>query len=316
MSDERTLDLLEAKIQELHELNKVDGLDLSAEISKLEKKLAQMRTELYANLGDWERVRIARNPKRPYALDYIAQVFSGFYELHGDRMGGDDRAIITGLAELDGRKVAIIGQQKGRDPAENKERYFGMARPQGYHKAIRMMRLAERFGFPLISLIDTPGAYPGLESEEKNIGGAIAASILSMLEIEVPTISVIIGEGGSGGAVAIGAADRLLMLENAIFSVISPEGAAAILWKSKERVKEAAAALKLTAPDLLDLGVIDEVIAEPLGGAHKDAQEAMSSLKESLVRNLADLSGKSIQELIEARYERYRKIGRYRTLPD
>jgi len=316
MSDERTLDLLEAKIQELRELNKADGLELSAEISKLERKLAQLRTELYANLGDWERVRIARNPKRPYSLDYIGEVFSGFYELHGDRLGGDDRALITGLAELDGRRVVIIAQQKGRDPAENKERYFGMVRPQGYHKAVRIMRLAERFGFPIISLIDTPGAYPGLESEEKNIGGAIASSILSMLEIEVPTIAVIIGEGGSGGAVAIGAADRLLMLENAIFSVISPEGAAAILWKSKERVKEAAVALKLTAPDLLDLGVIDEVIPEPLGGAHKDVSQVMAAFKESLVRNLADLGEKSVQELLTQRYERYRKIGRYNTLSD
>jgi len=314
MSDERTLDLLEAKIQELRELNKVEGLDLSAEITKLEKKLAKMRTELYANLADWERVRIARNTKRPYALDYIAEIFSGFYELHGDRMSGDDRALLTGLSELDGEKVAVIAQQKGRDPAENKERYFGMVRPQGYRKAIRMMRLAERFGFPIISLIDTPGAYPGLESEENNIGGAIAASINSMIEVSVPTIAVIIGEGGSGGAVAIGAADRLLMLENAIFSVISPEGAAAILWKSKERVKEAAAALKLTAPDLLDLGVIDEVIPEPLGGAHKDLQQTASALKESIIRNLGELSQASTDSLLASRFERYRNVGRYSIL--
>ena len=316
MSDERTLDLLEAKIQELRELNKVEGLDLSAEITKLEKKLATMRTELYANLADWERVRIARNVKRPYALDYIDEIFSSFYELHGDRISGDDRALLTGLAELDGRRVAIIAQQKGRDPAENKERYFGMARPQGYRKAVRMMRFAERFRFPIISLIDTPGAYPGLESEEKNIGGAIAASILSMLEVEIPTISVIIGEGGSGGAVAIGAADRLLMLENAIFSVISPEGAAAILWKSKERVKEAAAALKLTAPDLFELGVIDEVIPEPLGGAHKNLEETASALKESLVHHLNDLLQVSTDELLSARYQRYRNAGRYSILSD
>ncbi|MCD6494429.1 acetyl-CoA carboxylase carboxyltransferase subunit alpha [Candidatus Bipolaricaulota bacterium] len=314
MSDERTLDLLEAKIQELRELNKVEGLDLSAEITKLEKKLAKMRTELYANLADWERVRIARNTKRPYALDYIAEIFSGFYELHGDRMSGDDRALLTGLSELDGEKVAVIAQQKGRDPAENKERYFGMVRPQGYRKAIRMMRLAERFGFPIISLIDTPGAYPGLESEENNIGGAIAASINSMIEVSVPTIAVIIGEGGSGGAVAIGAADRLLMLENAICSVISPEGAAAILGKSKERVKEAAAALKLTAPDLLDLGVIDEVIPEPLGGAHKDLQQTASALKESIIRNLGELSQASTDSLLASRFERYRNVGRYSIL--
>ncbi len=316
MSDERTLDLLEAKIQELRELNKVDGLDLSAEITKLEKKLAQMRTELYASLGDWERVRIARNPKRPYSLDYIEGLFSGFYELHGDRMSGDDRALLTGLAELDGQNVAIIAQQKGRNPADNKERYFGMARPQGYHKAIRMMHLAERFGFPIISMIDTPGAYPGLESEENNIGGAIAASIVSMIKITVPTVAVVIGEGGSGGAVAIGAADRVLMLENAIFSVISPEGAAAILWKSKERVKEAAAALKLTAPELLDMGVIDEVIPEPLGGAHKDMEQTVSALKERLIHHLNELSEKTVNELMSSRYERYRGTGRYSTLSD
>jgi len=316
MSDERTLDLLEAKIQELRELNKVDGLDLSAEITKLEKKLAQMRTELYASLGDWERVRIARNPKRPYSLDYIEGLFSDFYELHGDRMNGDDRALLTGLAKLDGRNVAIIAQQKGRTPADNKERYFGMARPQGYHKAIRMMHLAERFGFPIISMIDTPGAYPGLESEASNIGGAIATSIVSMLEIAVPTVAVVIGEGGSGGAVAIGAADRLLMLENAIFSVISPEGAAAILWKSKERVKEAAAALKLTAPELLGMGVIDEVIPEPLGGAHKDMEQTASTLKDSLIHHLNELSEKTVDELMSSRYERYRGTGRYSTLSD
>lgn len=315
MSDERTLDMLESKIQELRELNKVEGLDLSSEISKLEKKLSQMRSELYAHLADWERVRIARNPKRPYALDYIGAIFTGFYELHGDRMSGDDRALLTGFAELENRKVVIIAQQKGRDPAENRERYFGMVRPQGYRKAIRMMHLAERFRFPIVSLIDTPGAYPGLESEENNIGGAIAASIDSMINVAVPTVAVIIGEGGSGGAVAIGAADRLLMLENAIFSVISPEGAAAILWKSKERVKEAAAALKLTAPDLLELGIIDEVIGEPLGGAHKDLQQTASTLKGRLIHHLDELSQKTIDELMSSRYERYRGIGRYTTLP-
>jgi acetyl-CoA carboxylase carboxyl transferase subunit alpha len=316
MSDERTLDMLEAKIQELRELDKTDGLDLSAEIAKLETKLSQMRVELYANLGDWERVRTARNPKRPYSLDYIEAAFSNFYELHGDRISGDDRALLTGLAELDGRKVAIIAQQKGRDPEENKKRFFGMVRPQGFHKAIKMMRLAERFRFPIISLIDTPGAYPGLESEEKNIGGAIAQTIQSMLEVEVPAVSVIIGEGGSGGAVAIAAADRLMMLENAVFSVISPEGAAAILWKSKERVKEAAAALKLTAPHLLELGVIDEIIPEPLGGAHKDLVKTTQALKSALIRQLDELTKVSLEELIPARLERFRKMGRYNTLSD
>lgn len=316
MNDERTLDMLEAKIRELRELDKADGLDLTSEISKLEAKLVEMREELYANLGDWERVRTARNPKRPYSLDYIEAVFSNFYELRGDRMFGDDQALITGLAELDGRKVAIIAQQKGRNPKENKKRFFGMVRPQGFHKAIKMMRLAERFKFPVISLIDTPGAYPGLESEEKNIGRAIAQSIQTMLEIEVPTLAVVIGEGGSGGAVAIGAADRLLMLENAIFSVISPEGAAAILWKSKDQVKEAAAALKLTAPSLLELGLIDEIIPEPLGGAHKDTAQTSKVLKAVLVRQLDELSKISLQKLLPSRYQRFRNMGRYTTLSD
>jgi acetyl-CoA carboxylase carboxyl transferase subunit alpha len=316
MSDERTLDLLEAKIQELRELNKNEGIDLSTEIERLEKKLDTMRKELYASLSDWERVKIARHPKRPYALDYIREVFTDFYELHGDRLCGDDRAILTGLARLDGRPVVIVAQQKGRSTEENKERYFGMARPQGYRKARRVMTLAERFSFPVITLIDTPGAYPGLESEERNIGGAIAESLLAMARLRVPTIAVVIGEGGSGGAVAIGVADRVLMLENAIYSVISPEGAAAILWKEKERVKEAAAALKLTAPRLLDLGVIDEVVPEPPGGAHKDLQKTASALKTSLLRHLETLLEEPIEEILAARYQRYRSIGRYRTLDD
>ncbi len=316
MSDERTLDLLETKIQELRELNKQDGIDLSAEIAKLERKLAKLREELYTNLNDWERVRIAREPRRPYSLDYIGEIFPDFYEIHGDRLSGDDRALLTGLAHIDGHRIVIIAQQKGRNTEENKERYFGMVRPQGYRKAKRVMELAERFTFPIISLIDTPGAYPGLESEANNIGGAIAASIACMLGLTVPTIAAIIGEGGSGGALAIGAADRVLMLENAIYSVITPEGAAAILWKDKERVKEAAAALKLTAPKLHELGVIDEIIPEPLGGAHKNLKETASALKGTLARQLAELVAMTNEERLEARYQRYRDVGRYSILKD
>ncbi len=314
MSDERTLDLLEAKILELRELNKIDGIDLTTEIERLEKKLASMRKDLYASLSDWERVRLARHPKRPYALDYIGEIFSDFYELHGDRLCGDDRALLTGLAKLDGQSIVVIAQQKGRSTQENKERYFGMPRPQGYRKAHRTMALAERFSFPVITLIDTPGAYPGLESEEANIGGAIAQNLLAMAELRVPTIAVVIGEGGSGGAMAIGMADRILMLENSIYSVISPEGAAAILWKEKERVKEAAAALNLTAPHLLDLGVIDEVIPEPLGGAHKDLPQTASALKECLIHHLETLRSELVEALLTTRYQRYRSVGRYRTL--
>ena len=316
MSDEKTLDLLEAKIKELRELDKTDGINLSTEIARLEKKLEALRKELYANLSDWERVKIARHPKRPYSLDYIREVFTDFYELHGDRLAGDDRALLVGLARLDDRPVVLLAQQKGRSTQENKERYFGMTRPQGYRKARRAMSLAERFSFPVISLIDTPGAYPGLESEELNIGGAIAENLLTMANLRVPTIAVVIGEGGSGGALAIGVADRVLMLENAIYSVISPEGAATILWKEKDRMKEATAALKLTAPHLLDLKVIDEAIPEPLGGAHKDPHKTASSLKESLLRHLAEVSDIPPKKLLAARYQRYRSLGRYHTLND
>ena len=316
MSDERTLDLLESKIEELRQLDSLDGMDLSGEIAKLESKLADLRRELYANLTDWERVRIARNPKRPYSLDYIGAVFSDFYELHGDRMSGDDRALLTGMARLDGRPVMIVAQQKGRSTEENQERFFGMPRPQGYRKAIRAMRLAERFGLPVISLIDTPGAYPGLESEEKNIGGAIAESLSTMARLQVPIISVVIGEGGSGGALAIGVADRLLMLENATYSVITPEGAAAILWKDKERVPDAAAALNLTAPHLLELGLIDCVIDEPLGGAHKDFPSTANALRDELVSQLDELQQLSVEDLVGARYARYRNAGRVRQAPE
>jgi acetyl-CoA carboxylase carboxyl transferase subunit alpha len=316
MSDEKTLDLLEAKIQELHELNKKDGIDLSSEIVRLEKKLESLRAELYANLSDWERVKTARHPKRPYSLDYVHSIFTDFYELHGDRLAGDDRALLTGLARLDGRPVALLAQQKGRSTEENKERYFGMPRPQGYRKARRVMTLAERFSFPVASLLDTPGAYPGLESEAGNIGGAIAENLLLMSRLRVPIVAAVIGEGGSGGALAIGVADRVVMLENSIYSVISPEGAAAILWKEKEKTPEAASALCLTAPRLLELGVIDEVIPEPAGGAHRDFQRTAVLLKESLLRHLGELSALPIDELLAARYSRYRSAGRHRTLSD
>ncbi len=314
MSDERSLDLLETKIEELKQLNAMDGIDLSGEISKLEKKLIGLRQELYSNLTDWERVRIARNPKRPYSLDYIEAIFTGFYELHGDRVVGDDRALLTGLAKLDEQTVMIIAQQKGRSTEENTERFFGMTRPQGYRKGVRAMKTAERFGFPVITLIDTPGAYPGVESEEGNIGGAIADSLLTMAQLRAPIVSVVIGEGGSGGALAIGLADRILMLENAVYSVITPEGAATLLWKEKDRTKEAAAALNLTAEHLSDLGLIDAVIPEPLGGAHKDFDRTAGALKETLVETIDALRAESLDELLDARYERYRRIGSFREL--
>ena len=314
MSDERTLDLLEAKIEELKQLNTMDGIDLSGEITKLEAKLVELRKELYSNLSAWERVKIARNPKRPYSLDYIEAMFTGFYELHGDRMVGDDRALLAGLAQLDGQTVMIVAQQKGRTTEENKDRFFGMTRPQGYRKGIRAMKLAERFGFPVITFIDTPGAYPGVESEEGNIGGAIAESLLAMSQLRTPILSVVIGEGGSGGALAIGLADRVLMLENAVYSVITPEGAAAILWKEKNKAEEAAAALNLTAEHLSELGLIDAVISEPLGGAHKNFDQMIEVLKASLVKFLGELQKTELDTLLDARFERYRSIGSFREL--
>jgi len=316
MSDEQTLDLLEAKIQELRELNKTDGIELSGEIARLEKKLETLRQEHYADLSDWERVKIARHPKRPYSLDYIQLIFTDFYELHGDRLIGDDKALLTGFARLDGRPVVLLAQQKGRSTEENKMRYFGMSRSQGYRKARRLMQLAERFSFPVITLLDTPGAYPGLEAEALNIGGAIAENLLAMTSLRTPIISVVIGEGGSGGALAIGVADRMLMLENAIYSVISPEGAAAVLWKDKERTREAAVALNLTAPRLLELGIIDEMIPEPLGGAHKAPERTAQSLKTCLQNHLSEIIFLPIDELLEKRFDRYRAIGRYQTLND
>ena len=314
MSNERTLDLLETKIEELRQLDSIDGIDLSGEIAKLETKLTALRTELYSNLSDWERVKIARNPKRPYSLDYIEAMFDGFYELHGDRMIGDDRALLTGLAEFKGRTVMLIAQQKGRATEENQERFFGMTRPQGYRKAVRAMKMAERFAFPVITLIDTPGAYPGVESEEANIGGAIAESLLAMSQLRTPIVAVVIGEGGSGGALAIGLADRVLMMENAVYSVITPEGAAAILWKEKGKSVEAATALNLTAEHLSKLGLIDAVIAEPLGGAHKNLDQTVQALTGSLVGFLEDLESLDIDKLLSTRFERYRSIGSFREL--
>jgi acetyl-CoA carboxylase carboxyl transferase subunit alpha len=315
MSDERTLDLLESKIEELRQLNAVDGIDLSKEIARLEEKLLHLRQKYYANLNDWERVKLARHPKRPYALDYLATTFDGFYELRGDRVTGDDRALLAGLARLEGRSVVVLAQQKGRTTEENKERFFGMPRPQGFRKARRAIEMADRFGFPIVSLIDTPGAYPGLEAEEQNIGATIAESLQAMATVRVPTVAVVIGEGGSGGALAIGLADCILMLENAIFSVITPEGAASILWKDKDKAKDAAAALQMTAERLLALGLIDGIVPEPLGGAHRDMARISGALRDELVGRLRTLGGMSDEDRRGRRYARYRAIGRFHVAP-
>ncbi len=306
---------LEAQIERLQELARQSGLNVADEIAILERKLEKLKDETYRGLSPIERVQLARHPKRPYALDYIARVFTDFIELHGDRSFRDDAAIVGGWARLGGRTVMVVGHQKGRDMKENLKRNFGMPHPEGYRKALRLMQLAEKFGHPVITLIDTPGAYPGIGAEERGQAEAIARNLREMARLRVPTISVVIGEGGSGGALALGVTDRILMLENAVYSVISPEGCAAILWKTNEAKDKAAAALKLTATDLQALGVVDEVIAEPVGGAHADWDAAAAALAEALGRHLDDLRDTPPDELIDRRLEKYGRMGEWRSVP-
>jgi acetyl-CoA carboxylase carboxyl transferase subunit alpha len=306
---------LEQQIEQLHTLARKHELDVSAEIATLEEKLAQLRTESYAHLSPLARVQLARHPKRPYTLDYIARVFEDFIELHGDRSFRDDAAIVGGWARLDGRTVMVIGHQKGRDMKENLRRNFGMPHPEGYRKALRLMGLAAKFGRPVVTLIDTPGAYPGIGAEERGQAEAIARNLREMAHLPVPIVAAVVGEGGSGGALALGVADRVLMMENAVYSVISPEGCAAILWKTNTAKDKAAAALKLTAGDLAELRVIDEVITEPTGGAHTNWDGAAAVLADSLRRTLAALSELSAAELIDTRCAKYEAMGAWRTAP-
>ena len=284
---------------------------LATQIADLERKTNEMAVSLYSNLSPWQRVQIARHPQRPYLLDYARLCFDDFMELHGDRHFGDDNAMPGGLATLNGRKVVLIGHQKGRDTKENLLRNFGSAHPEGYRKALRLMRMAEKFSLPVIALIDTPGAYPGIGAEERNIAEAIAFNLREMMTLRTPMISVVIGEGGSGGALGIGVTDRVLILENAYYSVISPEGCAAILWKHRQHAPEAAQALKISARDLQGLGIVDAVIPEPLGGAHYDHHEAADALKTGLETALDEVTGIPIDELLEQRYEKFRAFGKY-----
>ncbi|MDK3159920.1 acetyl-CoA carboxylase carboxyltransferase subunit alpha [Kamptonema cortianum] len=302
---------LEKKLEALTEQARENNLDFSDEIGSLERKIEETKKEIYQNLTPWQRVQIARHNKRPYALDYIYSVLDGFVELHGDRLFGDDRAIVTGLASIDGQRVAVIGNQKGRDTKENLARNFGSAHPEGYRKALRVMRLAHKFGLPIISFIDTPGAYPGIGAEERHIAEAIAVNLREMVLFEVPIIAVVIGEGGSGGALGIGVADKVLILENAYYSVISPEGCAAILWKHRKHAPQAAEALKMAANDLKSLGLVDEVIPEPMGGAHQGPDEIYETVKKTIARNLRALQKMSTKDLLEKRYEKYREIGEF-----
>ncbi len=305
---------LEAQISRLQEVAAQHGLDVAKEVAALEKKLAKLQKQAYDNLTAIERVQLARHPKRPFTLDYVERTFSDFIELHGDRAYRDDEAIVGGWARLDGETVMVIGHQKGRDMKENMRRNFGMAHPEGYRKALRLMQQAEKFGRPIITLIDTPGAYPGIGAEERGQAEAIARNLREMARLRVPVIAVVIGEGGSGGALALGVADRVLMLENAVYSVITPEGCAAILWKTATAKDKAAEALKVTATDLEALGVVDAVIREPVGGAHNDWDAVADSLRESLVGHLGELKTKDSDTLRRERWEKFESMGAYRVV--
>ena len=302
---------LERQIDHLKRLADDRELDVQGEIEPLERKLGELRREIYKDLTPLQRVQVARHPKRPFTTDYIERVFTDFVELKGDRLYREDPAIVGGWARLKGRPIMVIGHQKGRDTKENLRRNFGMPHPEGYRKAMRLMHMAERFGAPVVTLIDTPGAYPGLGAEERGQAEAIAHNLEQMAALRIPFIAVVIGEGGSGGALALGVADRLLMLENSIYSVISPEGCAAILWNDAGQKERAAEALKLTARDLYDLGVIDQIIPEPPGGAHTDPDGAAAALGAALETHLADLAGLQPDERIQQRADKYRKIGQF-----
>ncbi|MEO6184138.1 MAG: acetyl-CoA carboxylase carboxyltransferase subunit alpha [Verrucomicrobiota bacterium] len=304
---------LQRKLEELKKHPETHSLDVGfeGEIASMEKKIEETRREIFSNLTPWQRVQLSRHPKRPFTLDYLSLAFEGFQELHGDRLYADDRAIVGGFARLGDNKVMVIGTQKGRDTKENIMRNFGSAYPEGYRKALRLMRLADEFGLPIITLIDTAGAYPGIGAEERHIAEAIAVNLREMMLFEVPIIAVVIGEGGSGGALGIGVADRVLILENAYYSVISPEGCAAILWKDRAAAPKAAEALKITAKGLLELKLVDEIIPEPLGGAHHDHAQTAAALKSHLLNNLDQLQKHSASERLKSRYDKFRAHGQF-----
>jgi acetyl-CoA carboxylase carboxyl transferase subunit alpha len=298
---------LESKLDEMKKFS--DNLDIEKDVIRLEEKVRQLKEELYRDLSRWQRVQLARHPERPYTLDYIYDMTESFVELHGDRAFKDDKAIVGGLASIGQHKVVILGQQKGRDTKSNVYRNFGMMNPEGYRKALRLFKLAEKFNRPVITLIDTPGAFPGLEAEERGQAEAIARNLFEMSKLKVPIVVVIIGEGASGGALGIGVGDRILMLENCWYSVISPESCSSILWRSWEYKEQAAEALKLTAPDLLEQGIIDRIIKEPLGGAHKNHKEAADNLKAALIEELDELIKIKPEKLVDNRIEKFGKMG-------
>lgn len=308
---EKPIAELDEKLSELRSFSQNQDIDVHLEIERMQEKIEETRKKIYGNLSPWQKVQVARHPLRPYAIDYIGQITTDFMELHGDRMFRDDRAIIGGFARLDGEAVMVIGTQKGRDTKSNLECNFGCAYPEGYRKALRLMRLAAKFGVPVITLIDTPGAFPGIESEERHVAEAIAVNLRECITIPVPIVITIIGEGGSGGALGIGVGDRILALEHAYYSVISPEGCAAILWKDRAYADQAAEALKLTAQNLLEQGLADDVVPEPVGGAHADPKAMGETLKKYLLKHLKELRKVRSETLLEERYAKFRRMGEF-----
>ena len=306
---------LEGKIEELRYVQDDSAVDISEEIERLQKKNKSMTKEIYSKLNAWQISQVARHPQRPYTLDYINGMFTDFEELHGDRTFADDPAIVGGLARFEGKPVIVMGHQKGRDVKERQYRNFGMPRPEGYRKALRLYRMAEKFKLPVITLIDTPGAYPGIGAEERGQSEAIARNLYVMAELQTPIVGVIIGEGGSGGALALGVADHLMMLQYSTYSVISPEGCASILWKSADKASEAAETLAITASRLKTLGLVDRIVAEPMGGAHRAPEVMMQTLRRSLAEELERLQAKSMDNLLETRYERLMSYGKFKEAP-
>jgi acetyl-CoA carboxylase carboxyl transferase subunit alpha len=306
---EKPLRDLGRQLEALHQLSIENHVDVSEEVAAIEAKIAATKKAIYSNLSAWQRVQIARHPKRPYSLDFIKRLFTGFQELHGDRVYGDDRAIVGGTAFFHGEPVMVVGQQKGRDTKENILRNFGMPHPEGYRKALRLMRMAEKFSLPVFTFVDTPGAFPGIGAEERHVAEAIAVNLREMALLGVPVVTTILGEGGSGGALGIAVADRVLVFENAYYSVISPEGCAAILWKDRASAPRAAAALKIDPPSLQRFGIVDEILEEPFGGSHHDIDEAATTLDRALARHLEALRQFTPKALVERRYERFRALG-------
>ena len=309
---EKPLRGLIEQLDALHQLSEENHIDVSSEIKAIEAKIEKTKKSIYSNLSSWQRVQLARHPLRPYSLDYVDSIFDGFHELHGDRLYRDDKSIIGGTAFLDGQAVMIIAQQKGRNTKENILRNFGMPNPEGYRKALRLMKMAEKFGLPIVTWVDTPGAYPGIGSEERHVAEAIAVNIREMSQFTVPIVTLVVGEGGSGGALGIAVADRVLILENAYYSVISPESCSAILWKDRSQSSKAAEALRLGDQEMLkQFGIVDEVIEEPMGGAQNDPEAAAKSVETSIKKHLKELLALSPEDLLEKRYARYRALGEY-----